>query len=314
MAQDNKVMQDNKAAQDNKATQENKMTQDNKMVQDNKVKIEPEKAAAMRTLSTAKELYVLMSFCTKLPFVMCDPETFDDEIFMYEKEEDVKREGQRFIDQKIPLQIAKVENKQLLGFYATLFTMGVNCVVLNGYMPGEYKLQLADMVKKPGSNLPEGQVWVENAGLHLTAIYFMQEIRRQKLSELTDELKEMQEEILADFGKGRYIAALHENNGIPLLKQKNGDTFQPIFTDVFEFRKFNKDNQFKAAVIEAAKIPSVLASDAKGVVVNPLGINLQLPITRKQPPKAAGADTSAENAEAGTPGKATGTDTPAENA
>lgn len=255
------------------------------MGQDNRMKIEPEKAAAIKALSTAQELYVLMSFCTKMPFVMCDPETFDDEIFMYEKEEDIKREGQRFIDQKIPLQIAKVENKLLLGFYANLFTMGVNCIVLNGYMPGEYKLQLADMVKKPGSDLPEGQTWVENAGLHLTAIYFMQEIRRQKLSELTDELKEMQEEILADYGKGTYIAALHANNGIPLLKQKNGDAFQPIFTDVFEFRKFNKDNQFKAAAVEAAKIPTVLASEAKGVVINPLGVNLQLPITRKQAPK-----------------------------
>ena len=27
-----------------------------------------------------------MSLCTKMPFVMCDPETFDDEVFLYEKE------------------------------------------------------------------------------------------------------------------------------------------------------------------------------------------------------------------------------------
>lgn len=266
------------------------------MGQDKQVKIDQDKAAAIRTLSTAKELYVLMSFCTKMPFVMCDPETFDDEIFMYEKEEDVKREGQRFIEQKIPLQIAKVESKQLLGFYANLFTMGVNCIVLNGYMPGEYRLQLADMVRRPGSDLPEGQVWVENAGLHLTALYFMQEVRRQKLPELTDELKEMQEEILADYSKGKYIAALHENNGIPLLKQKNGDAFQPIFTDVFEFRKFNKNNLFKAAVVEAAKIPAVLASDAKGVVLNPFGVNLQLPITRKQAPKKPETDAGEKGA------------------
>ena len=254
------------------------------MEQDKQTKMSPEKAAAIRVLSTAKELFVLMSLCTKMPFVMCDPETFDDEVFIYEKEEDIKREGKRFIDQKIPLQIAKLEKQQFLSFYTNLFTMGVNCVVLNGYMPGEFKLQLADMVKKPGGNLPQGQVWVENAGLHLTAIYFMQEVRRQKLPELTDELKEMQEEILADYGKGTYIAAFHENNGVPLLKQTNGDAYQPIFTDVVEFRKFNKDNQYKAAVVEAAKIPGVLAAEAKGVVVNPFGVNLQLPITRKQDP------------------------------
>lgn len=260
------------------------------MEEKKQVKMSPEKAAAVRVLSTSKELFVLMSLCTKMPFVMCDPETFDDEVFIYEKEEDIKREGQRFVDQKIPLQIAKVENKQLLNFYSNLFTMGVNCVVLNGYMPGEFKLQLADMVNRPGSNMPEGKVWIENAGLHLTALYFMQEVRRQKLSELTDELKSMQEEILADYGRGTYIAAIHENNGVPLLKQSNGDAYQPIFTDVIEFRKFNKDNKFKAAVVEAAKIPNVLAAEAKGVVVNPFGVNLQLPITRKQAAPAPKTD------------------------
>ncbi len=248
---------------------------------ENKNAMQPEKQAAIRTLSGSEELYVLISLCTKMPFVMCDPETFDDEIFIYEKEEDIKREGKRFADQKIPLRIAKVARKNFLNFYANLFTMGVNCVVLNGYMPDMYKLQLSELVKKPGQKLPDGQIWVENPGLHLTALYFMQEVRRQKLSELTDELKEMQEEILTDYGKGTYVAAVHENNGIPLLKQKNGDVFQPVFTDILEFGKFNKDNQFKAVVVTAAKIPEILAEDAKGVVINPFGVNLQFPITKR---------------------------------
>jgi len=248
---------------------------------ENKNAMQPEKQAAIRTLSGSEELYVLISLCTKMPFVMCDPETFDDEIFIYEKEEDIKREGKRFVDQKIPLQIAKVARKDFLNFYANVFTMGVNCVVLNGYMPDMFKLQLSEMVKKPGQKLPNGQIWVENPGLHLTALYFMQEVRRQKLSELTDELKEMQEEILTDYGKGTYVAAVHENNGIPLLKQKNGDVFQPVFTDILEFGKFNKDNQFKAVVVTAAKIPEILAEDAKGVVINPFGVNLQFPITKR---------------------------------
>ena len=248
---------------------------------ENKNAMQPEKQAAIRILSKSEELYVLISLCTKMPFVMCDPETFDDEIFIYEKEEDIKREGKRFADQKIPLRIAKVARKNFLNFYANVFTMGVNCVVLNGYMPDMFKLQLSEMVKKPGQKLPNGQIWVENPGLHLTALYFMQEVRRQKLSELTDELKEMQEEILTDYGKGTYVAAVHENNGIPLLKQKNGDVFQPVFTDILEFGKFNKDNPFKAVVVTAAKIPEILAEDAKGVVINPFGVNLQFPITKR---------------------------------
>ena len=105
------------------------------------------------------------------------------------KREDIKREGQRFLDQKIPLQIAKIDNKQFLHFYSNLFTMGVNCLVFNGYMEDEYKLQLADLVNRPGQNLKEGQIWVENPGLHLTALYFMQEVRRQKFEKLPKELQ-----------------------------------------------------------------------------------------------------------------------------
>ena len=93
------------------------------MDQGKQTKEKAEKLAAMKKLSTSKELFVLMSLCTKMPFVMCDPETFDDEVFLYEKEEDIKREGQRFLDQKIPLQIAKIDNKQFLHFYSNLFKM-----------------------------------------------------------------------------------------------------------------------------------------------------------------------------------------------
>jgi len=255
---------------------------------DAKTAADLKKEAVMRTLITAPEIFALMSFCTKLPFVMCDPETYDDEVFLYRKEEDVKREGQKFLDKKIPLQIVKVENKDFLNFYMNLFTMGVNCIVLNGFMKDEYKLQLADLVKKPGSNPQKGQIWIENPSLHLTTIYFMQEIRRQKFETLPDELKEMQDEILADFEKGTFLAALQADNGIPLLKQKNGDTFQPIFTDIFEFRKFDRENKFKVIPVRAGKLPEILAKEALGVVVNPMGINLQLPMMKRPAPTANG--------------------------
>ncbi len=72
-------------------------------------------------------------------------------------------------------------------------------------------------------------------------LYFMQEMRRQEKPELTEELKGLQEEILVNYGRGRFIVAVHKENGMPMLKQKNGDAYQPIFTDILEFRKFNKE-------------------------------------------------------------------------
>ena len=57
-----------------------------------------EKQKALNELKNAKDVYVLMSRCTSMPFVVCDPETFDDEFLMFFSEEDFKMEGARLFD------------------------------------------------------------------------------------------------------------------------------------------------------------------------------------------------------------------------
>ena len=48
------------------------------------------------------------------------------------------------------------------------------------------------------------------------------------------------------------------------------------------------------AVIPAAKIPDVLVGDAKGVVINPLSVNVQLQVAKRKRPEAAAAKPEAE--------------------
>lgn len=247
---------------------------------------------AMSKLRTAKELYMLVSLCTNMPFVQCDPDTYDDVVYVYETAEDIKREGMRFIEEKQPVQITKLDNQMLLTFYTNLYTMGVNCIVLNGFMENEYKLQLSDLVKKPAQTSQDGNPWIENPAFHLTALYFMQEIRRKNYTSVPPELKDMQDEILAHFANGTFIVLFGEDNRIPILKHPNGDIYQPIFTDLLEVGKFKTDQPLKMGAIPASKIVQVLAKEAKGVVVNPGGVNLQLPITRKAPADPAAAPTS----------------------
>lgn len=241
-----------------------------------------DKKEILKTLQSAEELYVIMSACTKMPFVFCDPETCDDEVFLYESEEDIKREAKRFLDAKQPVQIAKIENKTFVAFYGSLYTMGVNCIVLNGYMENEARVQLTEFVKKPGSNDPEKTPWIENPGFHLTSLYFMQEVRRQKLTEIPEDLKELLNEIQVNYERGTFLVVYSDKEGVPLVKLPNEDTYQPIFTDLYEFKKFNGNNQFKAAAVAATKIPNMLAKEAKGVIVNPFGVGFQIPIMKKQ--------------------------------
>ena len=187
------------------------------MKEENKNGQLPEKEQLLSSLRNAEEMYVFMSLCTKMPYVLCDEETFDDEVLLYYTEEDAQREGKKLIEQRIPIQIAKIEKKQLLGFFSSLYPMGVNGLLINKNMESEARLQLGELVIRPNTeDLPDGKVWVENPQLHLTALYFMQEMRRQEKPELTEELKGLQEEILVNYGRGRFIVAVHKENGMPM--------------------------------------------------------------------------------------------------
>ena len=111
--------------------------------------------------------------------MVCDPETFDDEIALFFEEEDAKKEAARLAGEKIPVGVMRMENRQMLPFYTSLYTMGINALLV--FDGGEKTpVQLGDFVRRrKNEDIPEGKVWVENPALHLTALYFLQDARRQ---------------------------------------------------------------------------------------------------------------------------------------
>ena len=233
------------------------------------------------------ELYVIMSAATKMPFVYCDEETYDDEVFLYYTLEDAKNKAKDLDEKKYKTGVAKLEEKVLLAFYTSLYTMGVNCLAVNHGTDTAISIQLPELVvRKNQEKTEDGRKLLENPELHLTALYFMQELRRLPSPELTDELKELQEEQLAHYQKGTYILAMEENGQLPVLKQKDGSMFQPIFTDILELNKFTRGKKMKLSAVPADKIPQALFPEAKGVVINPLGANVQLRVARPKKPTA----------------------------
>ena len=243
------------------------------------------KQETLAALRTPGELYVIMSGATRLPFVFCDEETFDDEIFLYYRADDAKEKAKELQGKRYASAVVKLEDKQLLAFYTSLYTMGVNCLAVNSGTDTEISIQLSDLVirRKP-EELPEGKRPVENPALHLTAIYFMQEMRRQAEPQPTEELNKLQEELLAHYGKGTFVAAVREDGQVPILKQKDGSIYQALCTDMPEFHEFARGEKMKMAVIPAAKIPEILVGEAKGVVINPFGVNVQLQVAKRKKP------------------------------
>lgn len=154
-------------------------------------------------------------------------------------------------------------------------------MAINKGLEDETHLQLGELVKRPDmDNLPDGKKWVENPQFHLTALYFMQQMRKDPEQQMTEELKEMQEELLVDLQRGKYLLPVEPDKGLLVMKQKDGSVFQPVFTDPDEFRKFNRENKYRTAVVEYAKLPDILPPEAKGVIVNPLGVNIPFHIAR----------------------------------
>lgn len=244
-----------------------------------------EKKAFLEELQKTPEIYVIMSVCTKMPYVYCEPETYDDQILIFHDQEDAKKLAEEYKKQENPVLPMKVENKQFLGFYSNLFMMGVNGLNIDFGTDKAQSIQLTDLVRKPDySKLPEGKVKVENPELQLTALYYMQEIRRKPGIGQQPRFREMEEEMMAHFQKGTYIVPVQvaekedgeKENKIPFMKLKNGEIYQPVFTDMPEFFKFSRDGKFRAAVIPYEKLKDVMLSQANGLIVNPFGVRLLL--------------------------------------
>lgn len=245
--------------------------------------ITPGLRALLQGLAAGNDMYVLISACTREPYVYCNPETFDDQVYLYLDEEEAKAGGKTHLEQKIPVNIAKLDGKLMLRFFTGLYTMGVNALLVT-YQGEETLIQLEDVVKKKKQDqMPDGSVWIENPQLHLTLLYFAQELRKPEGEKDMAQMQELQEEMGAVFKTGTYVAAVQqEEKGIPLLKLEDGKTYQPLFTDVIQFQRFNQGDKFRPVVIEAASLSKALPPGTSGVVLNPMGVKLPLTLAVPQ--------------------------------
>lgn len=243
----------------------------------------PKRELLQRLTKADGEYFVMISLCTKLPYVVCDEETYDDEVLVFFQEEEVKAEFERLNREHIPVNVTKLNSKQMMFFFTSLFTMGVNAILL--HLNGEKAIvQLSEIVKRKAQDeMPEGNVWVENPELHLTALYLAQMLRTPAKEDVSENLRELQEELTDCFRKGKFIFAMEkEGQGTPLVKLKDEKTYLPVFSDVLEFQRFNKDNKFRPVVVEGVNLPKVLPQQAEGVVLNMMSVGLPLMVGHAQ--------------------------------
>ena len=238
---------------------------------------------AIKELQTRDEIFVAYSQATKLPYVICDQESFNDQVWVFATEEEIKAFGKKKLEDKILLMGMKYEKKDYPRFYGTLYAIGVNSVV---WVDGENQIEveLTRIAKQADfSQLEPKKQPLFNSTLQLSGIYFMQELRRPiKKEERTVNLREMEEELIVNLKKSEYLVAMNvdpedpKKINIPYLKNKKGDILQPVFTDVMELEKFTKGQKLRIAKVPFAKLPELMIDKAMAYAVNPLGFNLIL--------------------------------------
>lgn len=248
--------------------------------ENNAVSMPAGKVELLKRLTNAEsEFFVVMSACTKLPYIVCDEETYDDEVLVFFEEPEVRAEFERLMKENIPVNVTKLTTKQMLFFFTSLFTMGVNALLV--HHGGEKTIiQLTDIVKKKDKDqMPEGANWVENPELHLTALYLAQTLRAPAKADITEKVRDLQEELAAYFRQGKFIfGMLQEGQGTPLIKLKDGKVYQPMFTDILEFQRFNKENKFRPVVVDGINLQKVLPKEANGIILNMMSLALPMMI------------------------------------
>ncbi len=248
----------------------------------------------VRKVQERESMIVPFSVITGKPFVICDPETFDDEVWILENEEQLKTFAKPFQENKVPLRGVKFLNKDFLRFFSSLFLLGVNKLAfVEGENEEVTKMDLNALIREPDySKLPPEKRPVTNPALQLTGIYFMQEVGRLVPNEEKKNLRELEEELAANMIRSRYLIAVELQDGpestaeklktrkynIPILKDKNtGNTMQPAFTDPMEFANFAKGKKLAALTVNFDGLSKALVKEANGYMLNPNGYHILMP-------------------------------------
>ena len=240
------------------------------------------KEEAIKELQNRETVFVAYSQATKLPYVKCDEETYNDQAWIFSTEEGIKEFGKKMLEEKVLLMGMKFTKKDYPRLYGTFYAIGVNTVV---WVDGEDKIEidLTDIAKQADmSKIEPAKRPLLNPTLELSGIYFMQELRRPVEKDQHGNLRELEEELIVNLKKSEYLVAMNvdpedpKKINIPYLKNKKEEILQPVFTDVMELEKFTKGQKLRIAKVPFAKLPELLIDKAMAYAVNPLGFNLVL--------------------------------------
>ncbi len=240
-------------------------------------------AFIIKRLRSLKEVHAAYAVATNMPFVTCDEESFNDQVWLFTSLEAVQEFAKQYEAQRIGFKGVRIPQDNMPEFYMDLHSMGVNEIV---FCEGsaQHKLELDKLVKLPDfSKVPEKQRPLMNQELQLSTAYFMQEARRPGAEPDKEKLEELAEEVYVNLAKARFLMPVQmestgDNKGkinLPYITDPKGNKFQPIFSDHSQYVKHVKHNKpsenTRVLLVGIAELQRYLLSNVQGYMLNPDG-------------------------------------------
>ena len=243
----------------------------------------------IKRLQRMNEFFALYSAATHMPYVTCDTETGNDQIWMFHDEDSVKEFAAPYLARKIPMHGTRVPKEVMPDFFMDLHAMGINEIV---FCDGgsQHKLDLDKVVRIPDfNNLPEGKRPLMNPSLQLSTCYFLQEMRRPGLPADSPDrvdratLEAMAEEMYVNLARAKFLMPVqifpsvdgNDRLSLPFITTKQGDNYQPIFSDHTQYIKHTKIHKpmdhTKVLLVGIEDLQKHLLSNVKGYLLNPDG-------------------------------------------
>lgn len=243
----------------------------------------------VKRLQRLESFYVAYAAATHMPFVTCDEETCNDQIWLFTTTDAVQEFCAPYLAKKLPLKGTLISKESFPEFYMDLHAMGINEVV---FCDGgcQYKLELSKVVRIPDFNtLPENQRPLMNPSLQLSTAYFFQEMRRPGLTPDSEEmadrerLESLAEEMYANLARAKFLMPVQlfpsvdgkDRLSLPFITTKQGDNFQPIFSDHTQYVKHTKLHKplehTKVLLVGIQDLKKHLLSNVKGYMLDPDG-------------------------------------------
>ena len=240
-------------------------------------------ATVMKKFQSLSEIHVPFSAATNMPFVTCDEETYNDQVWIFTTLEDANKFVKKYAEEKIILRDIIVKKEVFGDFFMDLHSMGINELVFCDNNVS-HKLEFSKFVKLPDySKIPKNKQPLLNPELQLSTVYFFQEIKRPGVEPNKEKLEPLAEEMYANLAKSRFLLPVMKKETedkkevllFPYLTDKNGNKFQPVFSDHPQYMKHIRKNKpegnSRILLVGIEELQKYLLPHVQGYMLNPDG-------------------------------------------